>query len=180
MSTSGSLQRAVLEIEEHVGDLGWDGPARLFALVRTAAALEREPGLAAQLPELDAAAAAADPDHLLSVEQDELDEVGGPEDLETLLARIAWPPEVEGVAVTVERLVLPAGVEDQAPAGEEEAVAWLAAHPQRQDVRLAAGVLRDGSRACAIRSRNPADPVLSGPDLLPNLTDALAATLTDD
>lgn len=179
MTTQEALERAVLEIESHVADLGWDSPARLFALVRTAEALGREPALAEQLPAGDATAAAADPDHLLSVEQDELDSVGGTEDLETLLARIAWPQEVAGVALTVERLVLPAGVEEQAPDDEAEAIAWLATHPQRQEVRLAAGVLRDGSRSCAIRSRNPDDPVLSGPDLLPNLTDALASTLGD-
>ena len=30
-----ALQRVLLEIEGHVGRLGWDQPARLFALVNT-------------------------------------------------------------------------------------------------------------------------------------------------
>lgn len=179
MTSEASLTRAVQEIEAHVADLGWDAAPRLFALVRTAQALSREPGLAQQLPAMDAAAAAADPDHLLSVEQDELDTVGGVDDLESLLGRLAWPEEVAGVAVTVERLVLPSGVDEQAPADPDEALAWLAAHPQRQDVRIAAAVLRDGTRACVIRSRNESDPLLNGPDLVPNLTDALAATFDE-
>ncbi|WP_336923801.1 PPA1309 family protein [Aquipuribacter sp. SD81] len=198
-----ALQRAVVEAESHVHRFGWDGPVRVFALVRTADALGREPGLAAELPSEDAAAADADPDHLLLVEQDGLDELADPADLEALLTRLAWPPDVDGVAVTVERVVVPPEVEAEAPAQEEAALRWLAEHPRRRDVRLAAGVLRDGSRACAVRARPAAEvapggerdgaagavadgaagtgdgDVVTGPDLLPGLTRALAATLEE-
>lgn len=207
MSPDTSLQRAVREVEEHVAGFGWDGPVRLFALVRTADAVSREPDLLDRLPEQDATSAAIDPEHLLLVEQDELDELSGAEQpggaeqlggagdgggddaaadadaLERMLARLAWPPEVEGVALTVERLVVPPEVEAQAPADPAEALAWLAEHPRRRDVRIAAGVLRDGSRACVLRTRgsetDPEESVVSGPDLVPGLSRALAATLED-
>ncbi|MFC5380619.1 PPA1309 family protein [Aquipuribacter nitratireducens] len=182
--SAAALRRAVVEAEAHVHRFGWDGPLRVFALVRTAEAARREPELVAQLPADDAAAAAADPDHLLLVEQDGLEELGSDEDLETLLGRMAWPPEVDGVAVTVERLVVPPEVEAQAPADPEEAVRWLAGHPGRRDVRLAAGVLRDGARACVVRARSGGsddaeDDLVTGDDLVPGLTAALAATLED-
>jgi hypothetical protein len=201
MSTQAALERAVREVEDHVAGYGWDGPVRLFALVRTASAAEREPDLLQRLPAEDAEAAAADPDHLLLVEQDELDELSahpdghdeggadepdasaGDDPLERMLARLAWPEEVAGVALTVERLVVPPEVEAQAPADPAEAVRWLAEHPRRRDVRIAAGVLRDCSRACVLRTRgsesDPEEQVVAGPDLVPGLTRALAATLED-
>lgn len=43
------LTRAVLEIDEYASGLGWDQPARLFALVDTARLRTQEPGLARQL-----------------------------------------------------------------------------------------------------------------------------------
>jgi hypothetical protein len=183
-----ALRRAVVEAEAHVHRFGWDGPVRVFALVRTADAARREPGLLQQLPPEDAAAAAEDPDHLLLVEQDGLVELGEGDDLERLLARLAWPAEVDGVALTVERVVVPPEVEQQAPQDPAEAVTWLAEHPARRDVRLAAGVLRDGTRACVVRARGPlgsegteADrsEVVAGDDLVPGLTDALAATFEE-
>ena len=67
------------------------------------------------------------------------------------------------------------------PEGAEDADAWVAAHPERQEVRIAVGVLRDGSRDCALRLRGKEkdEDVLSGPDLVPNLARALAETLHD-
>lgn len=192
MSAVESLQRAVREVEQHVAGYGWDGPVRLFALVRTAEAVQREPDLVSRLPAEDAEAAAADPEHLLLVEQDELDDLatGGDDDadasadaLERMLARLAWPEEVHGVALTVERLVVPPEVEAQAPADPAEALRWLGEHPRRREVRIAAGVLRDGSRACVLRTRgteaDPEESVVTGPDLVPGLSRALAATLED-
>ena len=43
------LTRAVLEIDEYASGLGWDQPARLFALVDTAKLRAQEPRLASQL-----------------------------------------------------------------------------------------------------------------------------------
>ena len=56
----------------------------------------------------------------------------------------------------------------------------MADHPQRQEVRITAAVLRDGSREIALRLREKdvAREVLTGPDLVPGLTQALLATFS--
>lgn len=172
------LTRAVIEVERHAAAEGWDGPVRMFALVPTADLLEREPRLAAALGAEAAAAAAQDPGHLTPVEQEGLPEAAT---LEDLLAQVAWPAEVLGAALVVERVMLPPEVEPGMPQDEQEALRWIAEHPQRQEVRLAVGVLRDGARECALRFRehDRDDAVLSGPELVPTLAEALAATLAD-
>jgi hypothetical protein len=172
---TAALAEAVVEIERHVATGGWDGPVRVFALVRTAAALDAEPSLARQLPPEVLAAAAADPEHLTSVEQEGLP---ASDDLEGLLASIAWPDGVHGAAITVERIVLPPEAEADLPADPDAALAALLAHPQRQDVRIAAGVLRSGEGWCAVRTRaEDADiAVGQGPDVVPGLVEALRAT----
>ncbi|MDO8108310.1 PPA1309 family protein [Isoptericola sp. b441] len=164
------------EIERHVASAGWDGPVRVFALVRTAAALEAEPELAGQLPPETMVAARLDPEHLTAVEQEGLPAA---EDLEQLLGGLAWPDTVHGAAVVVERVVLPSSAERDMPADPQQAVQYLMSHPERQDVRLAAGALRDGPRWCVLRTRANDDDaaVAAGPDLVPGLTDAVAATL---
>lgn len=170
-----ALAEAVAEIERHVATGGWDGPVRVFALVRTQAALDAEPALAGQLPAEVLAVAAADPDHLTSVEQEGLPAV---DDLEGLLGAIAWPDGVHGAALTVERIVLPPEAEEGLPDDAEAALTALLAHPQRQDVRLAVGVLRDGTSWCAVRQRaaDRDDAVGQGPDVVPGLVEALRAT----
>ena len=171
-----ALADAVREIEHHVATAGWDAPVRVFALVRTQDALAAEPGLADQLSADVLAAARADDQHLTSVEQEGLPSA---DDLEQLLGGLTWPPTVHGAAVTVERVVLPPGAEDDLPADPEGALAALLAHPQRQDVRLAVGVLRDGPSWCAVRTRahDSDDAVGQGPDLVPGLVEAVRATL---
>jgi hypothetical protein len=168
------LTQAVIEIEQHVAAGGWDQPARLYALVETARLVEEEPQLAEQIDPV----AATTPGHLTPVEQEELPAY---QTVEELLAGIAWPPEVSGAALVIERVMLPPDVEEAMPEDEGEAVQWAATHPQRQEVRLVAGVARDGSRDCAVRfrSQDRDDAVLSGPELVPGLPDALAATLVD-
>ena len=171
-----ALADAVREVEHHVAAAGWDAPVRVFALVRTQAALAAEPGLADQLAPEVLAAALADDQHLTSVEQEGLPSA---DDLEALLGGLTWPPTVDGAAVTVERVVLPPGAEDDLPDDPEAALAALLAHPQRQDVRLAVAVLRDGPSWCAVRTRaNDSDDAVGlGPDLVPGLVDAVRATL---
>nr|WP_308169158.1 PPA1309 family protein [Cellulomonas hominis] len=170
-----ALAEAVAEIERHVATGGWDGPVRVFALVRTQAALDAEPALAGQLPPEVLAVAAADPDHLTSVEQEGLPPS---DDLEGLLGAIAWPEGVHGAALTVERIVLPPEAEEGLPEDPDAALTALLAHPQRQDVRLAVGVLRDGTSWCAVRQRaaDRDDAVGQGPDVVPGLVEALRAT----
>ncbi|MBO9568701.1 MAG: hypothetical protein J7503_07735 [Cellulomonas iranensis] len=171
-----ALADAVREIEHHVATAGWDAPVRVFALVRTQAALAAEPGLAEQLAPEVLEAARADDQHLTSVEQEG---VPAAEDLERLLGGLSWPATVDGAAVTVERVVLPPGAEEDLPSDPDAALAALLAHPQRQDVRLAVGVLRGGPAWCAVRTRahDADDAVGQGPDLVPGLVEAVRATL---
>jgi hypothetical protein len=170
------LRGVVREIEAHVAAGGWDQPARLFALVRTAALVADEPQLAQAL----GITAGPDdgPETLTPVEQDELP---AHESLEDLLAGIGWPDAVVGAAIVVERVVLPPEVERELPEDEGAALQVLAEHPDRQEMRLAVAVLRDGSRFCALRLRahDDAADVVEGEDLVPSLADALAATLED-
>jgi hypothetical protein len=171
-----ALADAVREIEHHVAAAGWDAPVRVFALVRTQAALAAEPGLAEQLAPEVLEAARADDQHLTSVEQEG---VPAAEDLERLLGGLSWPATVDGAAVTVERVVLPPGAEEDLPSDPDAALTALLAHPQRQDVRLAVGVLRGGPAWCAVRTRahDADDAVGQGPDLVPGLVEAVRATL---
>ncbi len=171
-----ALAGLLREIENHVAGGGWDQGARLFALVPTAELLAREPGLAAVLG-IDPGEGDG-PEALTPVEQEELPDHAT---IEELLLGLAWPADVAGAALVVERVVLPPEVEAELPTDEEAALAVLAEHPLRQDVRLAVAALRDGTRWAAMRFRLHDDPVqvLVGRDLVPGLTEALASTLED-
>ena len=170
------LLRLVRELEQHVSGAGWDGPVRLFALIRTADALDRDPSLAATLPADVVRSAREDAEHLTAVEQEDLPAA---ETVEALLGRIAWPPTVDGAALVLERVVVPPEAESGLPADSDEAIAYLQRHPQRRDVRMVAAVLRDGTRECALRARDhdSDDQVGFGPDLVPGLVSGLIATL---
>ncbi|GGX83462.1 PPA1309 family protein [Streptomyces anandii] len=170
------LTRAVLEIDEYASGLGWDQPARLFALVDTARLRAQEPALAAQLGLADEQETTG----LTPIEQDEIP-AGRP--LDEFLGTIAWPDAVTGCALTVERLMLPPSAEAQVPEGLDETklTKWVAEHPERQEVRMTVAVLRDGARESALRLRekDSATEVLTGADLVPGLAEALAATFED-
>ncbi len=172
-----AVTRVVVELERHVAAAGWDAPVRLFALVRTAGALDRDADLAHRLPADVVQAARADPEHLTAVEQEELPQVTT---LEDLLAGISWPDSVDGAAVVIERSVLPPAAEQQVPEDDDEAATWLQNHPDRRDVRLAAAALRTGAHAVALRARDhdADDQVAVGPELAPGLVAAVEATLS--
>ncbi|GAB7190369.1 PPA1309 family protein [Kineococcus sp. NUM-3379] len=179
---TGALWQTVAEIERHVAGNGWGSPVRLFALVRTAEAIRRDPALADRLPADVVEAAEADPGHLTSVEQDDLPPVG---DLDGFLGGLSWPPAVDGAAVVVEKVLLPpdaeAEVRASTPAEDDARLEALAAHPAAEDVRIAVGVLRDGRHECVVRSRSRDrdTDVATGADLVPGLVAALQATLGD-
>jgi len=99
--------------------------------------------------------------------------------LEALLGRMAWPPEVDGVALAVERIVVPPDAERDLPTDAESATAALMEHPARQDVRLVVAVLRSGQSICLLRQRahDSDDMVARGDNLAPGLVHALRATL---
>ena len=166
-----ALRAAVLELERHASEAGWDQPARLFALVLTEELLADEPGLAGVLevdPEADLTGS------ITPIEQDEL-----PADvaIEQLLSEMMWPEAVHGTAVIVERLVLPPTVE--LPDDESAAQEVAESHPERQEVRMVAGATRSGSTYCALRLRAHDEDfsVIEGPDLVPALLQLLQSTL---
>ena len=169
-----ALATAVLEIEEHASGEGWDGPARLYALVETADLVRREPALASAMGLDDASADGS----LTPIEQDQL-----PEDrFEATLASITWGPEVTGCAAVVERLVLPPDADGDIPADPAAAAAYALEHPDRQEVRMVVGVTRAGATYCALRLRSHDDDqsVVGGEDLVPELIELLGATLEDE
>ncbi len=178
---SGPLTRAVLEIDEYTSGLGWDQPARLFALVNTARLRAQEPGLAGQLGLTgDEAPDGAGASSLTPVEQDEVP-AGTP--LDEFLGRIAWPGTVDGCAITVERLMLPPSAESAVPddLDEGQLAKWVAEHPERREVRMTVAVLRNGERESALRLRekDTSTEVLTGADLVPGLAEALTATFEE-
>lgn len=167
------LSLAALDTERHVASAGWDQPPRLFALVPTVDLMAREPQLAPGLTVSDQVAGA-----LTAIEQEDLPST---ESIESLLGQIAWPDTVVGCAIVVERLVVPPEAERDLPADQRAAVAALAEHPDRQDVRLLADVTRDGASICLLRQRahDSDDRVATGKDIAPGLVAALNATFAD-
>lgn len=167
-----SLENVAVEVERHVSESGWDQPPQIFALVDTAELLRAQPGLA------DTVGVTADlvtDDSLTPVEQDPLPDAP----LDETLGRIAWPEAVRGCALVHEIVVLPPEAEDAMPA-DVDAAEYAAQHPDRREARLAVAVLRDGSRASVVRLRGvdgEEDSLLTAPDVAPNLSDALLATL---
>lgn len=167
---STALRLVALEVEQHVGSDGWDQAPRLFALAPTAELVRREPALAEAL----AVALRDQPDGLTPIEQD-----GVTEPFEHALDTMGWPEFVVGCAAVIERVMLPAHIEQQVPDDAEELARFVAAHPERQEVRLVAAVTRDGQRHTMVRSRTRPDAqLLEGPDLVPGLVESLLGTLT--
>lgn len=162
-----ALFRVLVDVETHVGRGGWDQPAQLFALVDSARLAAAEPHLAAQL-DTD-----LPPGSLSAVEQDGFN-LGS--DLAATFGRIQWGPDVAGCALAVERAMVPAEVESDLPADPAAAAEAVAKHPRRMDLRIVAGVLRDGSRHAVARLADRPDELVSGTDLVPGLQELLALT----
>lgn len=166
----GPLASCAVDTERHVAAAGWDQPPRLFAIARNGDLARREPALAPQL-------AGVDPDAYSTIEQEGLPATSS---LESILGRLAWPDEVDGVALAVERVVVPPAAELDLPQDPEQAAEVLSAHPDRQDVRLLVAVLRDGEAVCLLRQRahDSDDKVAIGNDIAPGLVEGLRATLS--
>jgi hypothetical protein len=173
------LEFAAAEIEMHVAAGGWDQRPALFALVRAAELPTDERAAVAELVPPDVG------DLLTPVEQEALPD--GP--LDEALAQIGWPETVAGCALSQEVVILPPGAADDVADGDAAAAV---AHPEHHEARLVVAVLRDGTRATLLRLRDGTEPadqaepmsaggeLLTGPDLAPNLADALLTTLRPD
>jgi hypothetical protein len=157
------LAAVASEVEQHVSREGWNQHPRLFALVATSEVLASDPHLV-----LDADR------RYTSVEQDISEKS---RDVDDMLAEITWPDEVLGAALVIERIVIPESAEDEIDSASSPNAA-AAAHPLRDDVRMVAAVLRDGSNVDALRfrSHDNDDSVALAAGLVPGLNDALLAT----
>lgn len=177
---SVALTQAVIEIEQHVAADGWNQRPRMFALTPTADLLVTQPRMAAALGIADEAGESGGIPSLTSIEQEGL-ALNQP--LDEMLAKMVWPPAVTGCALVLESQMLPPSAEAQIPEGLEGKALerWVAEHPERHDVRMAVGVLRDGTRQSAVRLRSKDSEldVLSGADLVPNLAEALLGTFAE-
>ena len=76
-----------------------------------------------------------------------------------------WPPSVDGVAVSAERIMVPPAESDR---------------DSQHELRLTMAVLRDGSRCTVLRLREHDSPehVIVGTDLITGLGDLLMHTLS--
>lgn len=164
------LGSCAIDTERHVASAGWDQAPRLFAIARNGDIARREPALAAQL-------AGVDPEAFSTIEQEGMPPTSN---IESMLGRLAWPDEVDGVALAIERIVVPPEAERGLPEDPDEAAEALAAHPDRQDVRLLVAVLRNGESVCLLRQRahDDDDHVAIGNDIAPGLVDALKSTFS--
>ena len=168
METSENLDSILREVEKHVSAAGWDQPARLFALVSTKELMESDPDLAQELGLSESQA-------LTSIEQ----EIASEQDLEELLGTIAWPDEVLGAVLAIERIILPPAAESELPTDDDSELLEVASsHPDRRDVRMVSAVLRDGTNLNALRYRDHDEPesVAIAPNLVERLNESLLAT----
>jgi hypothetical protein len=168
-----ALRIAVVEVERHASGSGWDQPARLFALVPTVELAAAEPHLAAELGITDGS------QQVLTPVEQELEE--DQRSLDDLLGEIMWPESVVGALAVLERVVLPPQAESAVPDDPADAMAFAAEHPDREDVRIAVGVLRSGEAHCVLRMRShdDEDALIHGSDVVPHLVQALRETLVE-
>jgi hypothetical protein len=171
--SADALVAALLELDRHVGRAGWDQPPRLFALVLTDILAEAEPALSRELG-LRTTETGGLPGALTAIEQEEFRSTG---DLTRDLAPLAWPESVYGCALATVRTFLPAAYEPDLPTGPTAAAAAVAAHPQRQEIRLVVGADRAGNRHGVGRLASRPEELLGAADLVPGLASALAHTL---
>lgn len=171
MNFAENLEPLIREVEDHVASGGWDQPTRLFALVATETLIAANPelvsdlGLTGELP-------------LTSVEQELEDTL----ELEELLGTIAWPDDVQGAVVVLERIVLPPSAESELPENSDSELIQAASdHPDRRDVRIVSAVLRTGESLNALRYRthDTAEQVAVAPNLVERLNESLAATFAE-
>jgi hypothetical protein len=166
---SPALLSVVAEVEGHLAEAGWDQPPQLFALVDTEDLLRAEPQLAQSM-----GLVVSRPGALTPIAQEPLGDVA----LDEQLASMVFGPEVLGVVIAHEVLVLPPAAE--AALDDDDPAEAAADHPDRREVRMAVGVLRDGSRESVLRLRGKdgsEDERVTGGDLAPALSEALLATL---
>lgn len=176
MSRLSALRTCVRDIDTHAAELGWDRPPLLFALVPTHDLVEAGADLAGEDTDELRRVLADAPDHLTAVYQDDL----AASDLGDIVETVTFSKAVSGCALAIERTILPSEAEADLPDDPEEAAVYARNHPDCRDVRITAARLRTGEMWCALRSRDndSDDLVMTGEDLVPDLTEALAYMLS--
>ena len=114
-----ALAHVVLDIEKAALLVGWDHAPSLYALVHTATLLD-QPDLPEELKDALRQEWDGTDTHLNAIIQEDFQG----EDLEEMLAHLAWPPSVVGAALSLERVIVPPEVEAQAPEDPDEALAF--------------------------------------------------------
>jgi hypothetical protein len=162
------LEDAMRELDVHVAEGGWDQPTRLFAIADTETLMAREPQLSVEL--------SATHSLWTTIEQQE---IPPHDDLDDLLAGIRWPPAVNGVAISAERIMVDEESAGDLPTDPAAARRAVMDHPSRHELRITMGVLREGERYTVLRLRehDHADAVIVGEDLMDGLGDLLLRTL---
>lgn len=172
-----ALVAALVELERHVADAGWDQPPRLFALVLTDELILAEPELAGHLG-LQSTEQGGQPGALTGIEQDPLDP--GVDLIETL-STIEWPSTVHGCAVSLERTFLPTTAPAEIPEEAEAAAQYVNEHPDREDIRVLVGAVRGARRFVlthgVARMVSQPEELLGGETLVPDLGEVVARTL---
>ena len=168
-----ALAAAIYDIERELAGLGWNQAPSLFALVPTRFVLEQGEALDEESKQKLTMLLESSPDNLTAVLQENVSE-----DIGDMLARIEWPPMVEGAAVAMERIIVPPQVEAEAPEDPQERTEFLMSHPDRDEVRMVAGALRSGASFTAVRTRShdSEDQVVASSGLVPDLEKSLLAT----
>ena len=164
------LDQLALDIERQVAGAGWDQPP-------PCSRSSRPPTCCAASPSSPPSSASRDdvPGGLTPVDQGELPDAPQPRRA-ARCHRLAG----RGARHRAGRRAPDGAARGRAasmPQDESEALRWLAEHPERQEVRIVVAVLRDGSRASALRMRahDHEQSVLTGADLVPGLAEALSA-----
>lgn len=177
-----ALLAALIELERHVAEVGWDQPPRLFALVFTDELVAAEPDLAAHLG-LNSTAQGGHPGALTGIEQDPLDPAV---DLIETLQTIEWPETVHGCVVALERTFLPSSAQADIPEDPDAAARYVHEHDDREDIRVLVGAVRnsgDGDDTIThgvARLVSQPEELLGGETLVPGLTEVVARTLVTD
>lgn len=172
-----ALQKVTTDLERDNAKKGWDQPPALYALVPTKDLLQLEDLAPAARVDLEETWDGSET-HLAAVLQAALQE----DNVEDFLPRIVWPDSVAGAALSVERIIVPPEVEDDAPEDPDEALEYISNHPARTDVRLTIGVSREGESWCLIRTKTFDDDntVACGEELIPSLVEALKVGFIPD
>ncbi|HEY2834290.1 MAG TPA: PPA1309 family protein [Sporichthyaceae bacterium] len=169
-----ALHTFLVELGEQVATEGWDQPPRLFALFAIADLQRDAPAAARRL-----GVAEVDPHATPWTARETPFDAG--EGLDDALGQIMWDDEVAGCALVLELLTLPSSTQAELPDDRAAAQRFAADHPDRAELRVVVGVLRDGTRDATVRLRDEfrSDPVLFGADLATGVARILLATFDD-